>query len=262
MDKLSIKSFIASRAAKRIHSVVDEIIDRAAEKENQDTLVAHLLAANDGRDSENSLTREQIRNEIIVLFMAGHETTANSLAWCWYLLSQSPDVEAKLHAELDEVLGDRVPDFSDVAKLPYTRAIFDESIRLYPPVPILSRQASEDDTIRRQHVPKGSLMLVVPWLLHRHKNLWDQPDTFIPERFLPGAENKPNKFAYIPFSAGPRVCLGKSFGIVESVLSIAILAQRFRLTLPEGTEVLHECRLTLRPKGSLPMTLEKRSKTL
>ena len=261
-EKLSIKSYIAMRAAKRIHAVVDEIIDKAGEKESQDTLVAHLLAANDGRDSENSLNREQIRNEIIVLFMAGHETTANSLAWCWYLLSQSPDVEAKLHAELDEVLGDRLPDFSDVAKLPYTRAIFDETIRLYPPVPILSRQASEDDTIRRQHVPKGSLMLVVPWLLHRHKNLWDQPDTFIPERFMPGAENKPNKFAYIPFSAGPRVCLGKSFGIVESVLSIAIIAQRFRLTLPEGTEIKHECRLTLRPKGNLPVTLEKRTKSV
>lgn len=259
-DKLSIKSHIAMRAAKRIHAVVDEIIDKAGEKENQDTLVAHLLAANDGRDTENSLDREQIRNEIIVLFMAGHETTANSLAWCWYLLSQSPDVEAKLHAELDEVLEGRLPSFSDVAKLPYTRAIFDESIRLYPPVPILSRQASEDDTIRRQQVPKGSLMLVVPWLLHRHENLWDQPNTFIPERFLAGAENKPNKFAYLPFSAGPRVCLGKSFGIVESVLSIAILAQRFRLKLPEGAKVSHECRLTLRPKGSLPMTLEKRIK--
>ena len=258
MDKFSIKGQIALRAAKRIHKVVDEIIDKAEEKENQDTLVAHLLAANSGRETTSALSREQIRNEIIVLFMAGHETTANSLSWCWYLLSQSPDVEAKLHAELDEVLGDRLPSFADVAKLPYTRAIFDETVRLYPPVPILSRQASEDDTIRKKHIPKGSLMLVVPWLLHRHKKLWDQPDTFIPERFLPGAPNKPNKFAYLPFSAGPRVCLGKSFGIVESVLSIAILAQRYRLTLPKGTKVFHECRLTLRPKGSLPMQLEKR----
>ena len=260
LDKFSIKSYIALRAAKQIHAVVDEIIDKAGEKENEETLVAHLLAANDGRDSENSLTREQIRNEIIVLFMAGHETTANSLAWCWYLLSQSPEVEAKLHAELDAVLGDRLPGFSDVANLPYTRAIFDETVRLYPPVPILSRQASEDDVIRKKHIPKGSLMLVVPWLLHRHKKFWDQPDAFIPERFLAGAENKPNKFAYLPFSAGPRVCLGKSFGIVESVLSIAILAQKFRLTLPQGTQVSHECRLTLRPKGSLPMQLETRSK--
>ncbi|PWQ96694.1 cytochrome P450 [Leucothrix arctica] len=257
LDKFSIKSFKALRAAKRIHAVVDEIIDLTAKKENQETLIAHLLSANTQLE-ENALTREQIRNEVIVLFMAGHETTANSLAWAWYLISQSPEVEQKLHAELDEVLGDRTPEFSDVAKLPYTRAIFDEAVRLYPPVPIISRQASEDDTIRKKHIPKGSLMLVVPWLLHRHKNHWDDPDSFIPERFLAGAERKPNKFAYIPFSAGPRVCPGKNFGLVESVLSIAILAQHFRLTLPEGTLVKHECRLTLRPKGNLPMTLEIR----
>lgn len=258
MDKLSIKSHIALRAAKRIHAVVDEIIDKAEEKENQNTLVAHLLAANKDRDQKNALSREQIRNEIIVLFMAGHETTANSLAWCWYLLSQAPDVEAKLHAELDEVLGDRMPSFADVANLPYTRAIFDETVRLYPPVPVLSRQASEDDMIRKKHIPKGSLMLVVPWLLHRHKNLWDEPDAFIPERFLADAPRKINKFAYLPFSAGPRVCPGKNFGLVESVLSIAILAQRFRLKLPKGTKVTHECRLTLRPKGNLPMQIEFR----
>ena len=258
LDKFSLRSHLALRAANKIHAVVDDIIDKAEENENQDTLLAHLLKSNDSRESDTTLTREQIRNEIIVLFMAGHETTANSLAWCWYLLSQSPDVEAKLHAELDEVLGDRLPSFADVAKLPYTRAIFDETVRLYPPVPILSRQASEDDVIRRKKIPKGSVMLVVPWLLHRHKKFWPQPDTFIPERFLAGAEPKPNKFAYLPFSAGPRVCLGKNFGIVESVLSIAILAQRFRLTLPQGTSVTHECRLTLRPKGSLPMQLESR----
>lgn len=257
LDKLSIKSYIALKAAKRIHAVVDEIIDLTAKKENQETLIAHLLAANTNRD-EDSLTREQIRNEIIVLFMAGHETTANSLAWTWYLVSQSPEVEQKLHAELEEVLGGRTPDFSDVSKLTYTRAIFDEAIRLYPPVPIMSRQASEDDTIRKKHIPKGSLMLVVPWLLHRHKKHWDQPDSFIPERFLADYPTKHDKFAYLPFSAGPRVCLGKSFGIIESVLSIAILAQNFRLTLPEGTLVEHECRLTLRPKGNLPMNLEVR----
>lgn len=257
LDKFSIKSYVALKAAKRIHAVVDEIIDLTTKKENQETLIAHLLAANTNRD-EDSLTREQIRNEIIVLFMAGHETTANSLAWAWYLVSQSPEVEQKLHAELDEVLDGRTPDFSDISKLTYTRAIFDEAVRLYPPVPIMSRQASEDDTIRKKHIPKGSLMLVVPWLLHRHKKHWDQPDSFIPERFLADYPTKHDKFAYLPFSAGPRVCLGKSFGIIESVLSIAILAQHFRLTLPRGTQVEHECRLTLRPKGNLPMGLERR----
>ncbi|KAG1694693.1 Phthiocerol synthesis polyketide synthase type I PpsA [Nymphon striatum] len=204
------------------------------------------------------MTKKQIRNELIVLFMAGHETTANVLAWTWYLISQSPEVEKKLHDELDEVLHGRAPEFADVEKLKYTRAILDETMRLYPPVPILSREALEEDTIRGKKVPPGSIMLIVPWLIQRHKKYWDKPDHFIPERFMPDAP-KPTKFTYIPFSAGPRVCLGKNFGIIESVLSIAILAQQFRLSLDEDKEVEHECRLTLRPKGRLPMKIHSLS---
>jgi len=191
------------------------------------------------------------------LFMAGHETTANVLAWTWYLVSQAPEVEAKLHAELDQVLAGRTPEMDDVENLKYTRAILDETMRLYPPVPILSREAMAEDTIRGRKVPAGSIMLIVPWLIHRHKKYWDKPDHFIPERFMPDAP-KPIKFSYIPFSAGPRVCLGKNFGIIESVLTIAMLAQRFRLSMPKGTKVEHECRLTLRPKGRLPMKVTVR----
>ena len=136
-------------------------------------------------------------------------------------------------------------------------AILDETMRLYPPVPILCRQALQDDEIRGKKIPAGSLMLVVPWLVQRHKKFWKNPDHFIPERFLPAAE-KPRKFTYLPFSAGPRVCIGKSFGITESVLAIAIVAQRFCLSLPPNTDVKHECRLTLRPKGKLLMIMHKR----
>ena len=189
--------------------------------------------------------------------MAGHETTANVLAWTWYLISQAPDVEEKLHQELQEVLDGRTPEYADVENLKYTRAILDETMRLYPPVPILSRQALKDDDIRGRKVPAGSLMLIVPWLVQRHKKLWKNPDSFMPERFMPDAE-KPKKFTYLPFSAGPRVCIAKSFGITESVLAIAIIAQRFRLTLPPNADVKHECRLTLRPKGKLPMTMQIR----
>ena len=151
-------------------------------------------------------------------------------------------------------MGGKTPTMADVEKLKYTRAILDETMRLYPPVPILSREALAEDTIRGKKVPAGSIMLIVPWLIQRHKKYWDKPDHFIPERFMPGSPS-PIKFTYIPFSAGPRVCLGKNFGIVESVLSIAMLAQRFRLSMPQGTKIEHECRLTLRPKGRLPMKL-------
>jgi cytochrome P450 len=190
--------------------------------------------------------------------MAGHETTANTLAWAWYLVSQCPEVEQRLQAEVDEVLGNRSATFEDFSKLTYTQAIIEETLRLYPPVPILSREAKEEDTIRNRRIPAGSIMLVVPWLLHRHKKFWDKPDHFIPERFLADAPVKPNKFAYVPFSAGPRVCLAKFFGTVEATLCLAILAKNFRLAVPEGQTVTHECRLTLRPKDNLPMIITPR----
>jgi len=257
MPNVNAKIGKAKRAGKTIHSAVDAIIALAEKGGHEGTMVAELIKANQSEDGLDVMTREQIRNEIIVLFMAGHETTANVLAWTWYLISQAPEVEEKLHQELEEVLGDRTPGYDDVENLPYTRAILDETMRLYPPVPILSRQALKDDEIRGKKVPAGSLVLVVPWLIQRHKKFWKDPDSFIPDRFMPGAE-KPKKFTYLPFSAGPRVCIGKSFGITESVLAVAIIAQRFRLKLPKNADVKHECRLTLRPKGKLPMTMEIR----
>jgi cytochrome P450 len=244
-------------ATKIIHDVVDDIMEKATYKENKDTLAAQLIRASETLDESESMTRLEIRNEIIVLFMAGHETTANVLSWVWYLLSQSPDVEKKLHEELARELGGKTPTYEDINKLPYTRAILDETMRLYPPVPVLARQAREDDTINGQHIPAKSNILIVPWLLQRHKKHWEHPDHFIPERFLPDAK-KPTKFTYIPFSAGPRVCPGKTFGIKESVLVFAILAQRFRAETTNGYAGEMDCRLTLRPRDNLPMRLIKR----
>ncbi len=258
LPNLNAKMGKGRRAAKIIHDAVDNIIAKAEEGGHEGTLVAEFLNANRGESGVDLMTKKQIRNELIVLFMAGHETTANVLSWAWYLISQAPDVEAKLQNELVQVLGGRIPCMADVENLKYTRAILDETMRLYPPVPILSREAKSEDIIRGKKVPAGSIMLIVPWLIQRHKKYWDKPDHFIPERFMPDA-SKPIKFTYIPFSAGPRVCLGKNFGIVESVLSIAMLAQRFRLSMPLNTQVEHECRLTLRPKGRLPMKLNLRS---
>ena len=189
--------------------------------------------------------------------MAGHETTANSLAWTWFLLSQAPDVETRLHAELDAVLGGRAPTLADLPRLVYTRAVFDEALRLYPPVPILPREALREEFFQDTRIPKGSLVLVVPWLLHRHRKLWDKPDHFIPDRFLPGQPGPVSKFAYVPFSIGPRICAGLSFGQTEAILCLATLAQAFRLRLEPGHEVKPVCRLTLRPEG-LRMRIEPR----
>ncbi|TAL39996.1 MAG: cytochrome P450, partial [Methylovulum sp.] len=253
-----IKTGKATVAAKAIHTIVDKVIAEGEKSGNADTLLAQFLKFQSETVTANTLTREQIRNELIVLFMAGHETTANTLAWAWYLISQCPDVEQRLHDEVDAVLGNRSATFADVAKLTYTRAVIEETMRLYPPVPILSREAIGDDTIRKRHIPAGSIMLVVPWLLHRHKQYWDKPDHFIPERFLDDAPVKPDRYTYIPFSIGPRVCIGKYFGTVETTLCLAILARHFRLQVPEGHQVTHECRLTLRPKDNLPMRISAR----
>ncbi len=187
-----------------------------------------------------------------------HETTANSLAWTWYLLSQAPEVEARLHAELLQVLGARLPTLADVPQLVYTRAVFDEAIRLYPPVPVLGRQAMHGETIRERPIPVGSLLLVVPWLLHRHRLLWERPDHFVPDRFLPENAGARERYSYVPFSVGPRVCAGQAFGQAEAILCIATLAQSARLQLAAGAVVEPVCRLTLRPGDALPMTVHRR----
>lgn len=246
----------AATVASSIHQIVDKLIAEAINSDNKDSLLARFLTMQDG---ENALTLQQIRNELIVLFMAGQETTANTLAWAWYLLSQCPEVERRLHEEVDNVIGGAGSvTYDDFSRLSYTRAIIDETMRLYPPVPLLSREAGAEDIIRNRHIPVGSIMLVAPWLLHRHKLYWDKPDHFSPERFLADAPVQPDEFAYIPFSTGPRACLAKFFGTVETTLCLAILARQFRLTLPAGQVVTHECRLTLRPKDNLPMQIMTR----
>lgn len=248
------------RAVQGIHDVLDGIIDsyRTRKKDKNDvSLVGRLMEAHDEETGER-IQGEALRNEVAVLFMAGHEGNANALTWTWYLLSQAPDVEAKLHEELARVLGDRIPTFSDLPRLVYTRAVLDESMRLYPPVPFLSREAIVDENYQGESIPRGSLIFVVPWLIHRHKKFWDRPDHFIPERFLPGNGPTPSKFAYIPFSIGPRVCSGLGFGSAEGILCLATIAQALRLRLKQGYKVEPVCRLTLRPAGGLPMSVEPR----
>jgi len=247
------------RSVRRIHEVLENVIEnyRAQKKSDENSVIEQLLNARDPETNE-PLDPEALRNEIAVLFMAGHETTANSLTWVWYLLSQAPKAEANLHAELDSVLGGRSPVLADLPKLAYTRAVFDEALRLYPPVPILPREALRDEEFRGMRIPKGSLLFVVPWLLHRHKRLWEKPDHFIPERFLPENSASISKFAYVPFSIGPRICAGMSFGQTEAMLCLATLAQKFEFQLKSGHDVQPVCRLTLRPEGGLPMSVHAR----
>jgi cytochrome P450 len=247
------------RSAKRIHRVLDQVIDHCRKRlsDGEASMIRLLLEARDDETGE-PLDEAALRNEAAVIFMAGHETTANSLAWTWYLLSQAPEVEERLHAELAQILAGRPPTLDDVAKLTYTRAVFEETVRLYPPVPILARQALRAETIRGRPVPAGSLVMVVPWLLHRHRKFWGKPDHYIPERFLPENAEFRVRHAYLPFSVGPRICAGAAFGLTEAILCIATLAQRARLRLAPDAAVAPVCRLTLRPGDDLRMFVDLR----
>jgi cytochrome P450 len=244
------------RSARRIRNVLDALIAERHPRGDTDatSIIEGLLSARD-EESGAALNAEALRNEAAVLLLAGHETTASSLSWTWYILSQVPEVEASVHEEVDRVLGGRVPTLADVPKLVYTRAVFEEVLRLYPPVPMLTREAVRDEQFYNCHIPKGSLIVVCPWLLHRHRLIWHKPDHFIPDRFLPGGFRPTSKFAYIPFSVGPRICTGMAFGLTEAVLSIATIAQNFMLRLVPSHRVEVTCRLTLRPGERLPMRL-------
>jgi cytochrome P450 len=252
-----IHSSAIHRAARRIHNVLDEIIRGCRERlaDGEASMIRLLLEARDA-ETGAALDGTALRNEAAVIFMAGHETTANSLAWTWYLLSQTPEVEDRLHRELAQVLRGRLPNLEDVPKLIYTRAVFEEAIRLYPPVPVLARQALHDERIHGRSIPAGSLVLIVPWLLHRHRMYWEKPDHFTPERFLPENAGRLVRHAYIPFSTGPRICAGAAFGLTEAILCIATLAQHTRLHLAPDAVVEPVCRLTLRPGNDLRMLVE------
>ncbi|KAF0227746.1 MAG: cytochrome [Beijerinckiaceae bacterium] len=190
--------------------------------------------------------------------MAGHETTATTLTWAFYCLANAPWAEAGILEELDRVCPGRSPTIEDVDQLDWCRAVVLETLRLYPPVPLLPRQAREADMIGDIPVKKGDLVMIAPWLMHRATDLWDKPTHFMPERFADGV--KANPFVFFPFAVGPRICPGMNFGQSEAVLCLAILVQKFKVRPRAGYVAEPVCRLTLRPDGGLPVTAELRQK--
>jgi cytochrome P450 len=246
------------RSAARIHTVLDELIAEVLERRSSEASLLRAMADTPLAGSGVPMDRRAFRNEAAVLFMAGHETTAATLAWAWFILSQDAASEARLHAEIETVLGGRAPDYDDFVKLPFARAVIEETLRLYPPVPVQARQATAPGEVGGHKVERGAIVMLNAWLLHRHKLLWSDPDAFVPDRFMPGGEGAPSRYAFVPFSIGPRVCTGMAFGLAEAVLCLATLAQSFRLRLRPGWQVMPVCKLSLRPQGGLPMLLERR----
>ena len=221
-------------------------------------LLDRLVAATDS-ETGFRMTEEEVRDEVVIIFIAGHETSALAATYTWYLLSLHPEQEARLHAELDAVLGGRVPTFDDLEKLSYTRMVIEEAMRLYPPAPALTgRVAREPDDVCGRPVRKGEEIAILPWVLHRHRTLWDDPDRFDPERFSGERSATRPRFAYLPFGGGPRICIGAQLSLTEVLLLVATIAQRYRLKLVPGQDIVLLHRVTMRPRDGIRMQLERR----
>ena len=230
---------------------------RRSERDTGD-LLSMLVFARD-EETGQSMSDQQLRDEVMTIFLAGHETTANALGWTWYLLSRHPEVTRRLETELAEVLGGRTPTLDDLSKLNYTSMVIQEAMRLYPPVWIIGRNAVKADQIDGYDIPADSSIMLSPYVTHRHTNFWDNPEGFDPERFNPERAKGRSYFAYFPFGGGPRLCIGNNFALMEAKLVLATVAQRYRLELVPGHPVEPEPLVTLRPKHGLLMTLHPRN---
>ncbi|MGA2098051.1 MAG: cytochrome P450 [Candidatus Acidiferrum sp.] len=244
-------------AIRRIEKVLYRIIaDKRASGRDAGDLLSMLLAAQD--EDGSRMTDKQLRDEAITLFLAGHETTANTLSWTWWLLAQDAAVEAKLHAELESVLGGRTPSLEDLPKLVYTSHVITESLRLYPAAWGTARTAIEDHEIAGYKVPRGSGVSFAQWTVHRDERWYDAPEEFRPERWEGDLMKRLPRFAYFPFGGGPRQCIGSNFALMEAALILATIAQKFRFRLVEGHPVVPLASITLRPRYGVRAVLESR----
>lgn len=243
------------RARRRLQGVVDELVaDRIAVTRDRDDVLSRLIISA-GQEADPRIGQQRLRDELVTLLLAGHETTASTLSWSLHLIDRHPEVGERLRAEAVEVLGDRRPEVADLHRLTYTTMVVEEVMRLYPPVWLLPRKALAADDIGAYNVPAGADILICPFTLHRHPQFWDAPDRFDPERFTSARAASRPRYAYIPFGAGPRFCVGNNLGMMEAVFVIAMLARELRLTTVAGYEVVAEPMLSLRVRGGLPMAV-------
>lgn len=248
---------------KKARARLDRIIYRLIEErrrrgEDRGDLLSMLLLAQDEEGQSGGMSDVQVRDEALTIFLAGHETTANALTWTWYLLSENPAAEAKLHEELQEVLGSRIPTVDDFPSLRYTEMVMAESMRLFPPAWAIGRLAVDDCEIGGYQVPARSLVLMSQYIMHRDARYFPQPERFDPERWTPGARESRPQFSYFPFGGGPRRCIGEGFAWLEGVLLLATLAQHWQMRLVPNHPVGLRPVITLRPKHGMRMIITRR----
>ena len=250
------------RRFRRAKARLDETIYRIIEERrlsgvDRGDLLSMLLSARDEEGDGGQMTDLQVRDEVMTIFLAGHETTANAMTWTWYLLSENPEVEAKLHEELDAVLGGRRPTVEDVPSLRYTEMVLAEAMRLYPPAWAIGRLALKDHDLGEYTIPAKALVLLSPYVTQRDARFFEQPERFDPGRWTPGARESRPQFSYFPFGGGPRRCIGEGFAWMEGILLIATLARRWRMRLVPDHRVEPLAVITLRAKHGMRMTLER-----
>jgi cytochrome P450 len=245
------------RAVRRLDAILYRLIaERRRGGGDRGDLLSLLLHARDEEDGRG-MTDRQVRDEAMTLFLAGHETTALALSWTWYLLGLHPEAEARLVEEWRQVLGGRNPAFDDLPQLRYTERVLLESLRLYPPAPTIGREALAPCTVGDYRVPRGTTLLLSPWVVHRDPRWYDRPEEFLPERWAEGGSQRP-KYAYFPFGGGPRLCIGSHFALMEAALVLATLGQHYRFALVPEHPVALWPTVTLRPRYGIRAVLERR----
>ncbi len=246
------------KALKDMRGIGAKVIEeRRHHPEKNADLLSMLMEARDEETGEK-MSEEQLLDEVMTLFLAGHETTANALTWTCYLLSQHPDVEKKVREEVEHILRGHSPRFEDLPKLSYLERVIKESLRLYPPVWFMGRLVMEDDEIGGYFVPAKSMIFLSPYITHHSRHLWEEPERFDPDRFLPERFSQKHRFAYTPFGAGPRQCIGNGFALMEAQVILAMMLQKYRFQLVPGHRVEMDPIITLRAKYGMKMNLEKR----
>jgi len=259
----------ANRRFRAARATIDQVVSRIlterrrhlekAERTEMPDLLSILLRERD--EAGRGMDDTQLRNETITLLLAGHETTANALTWTLYLLARHPEAAERLSAEVDAVLGDRVPNSEDLTALPFTERVIREAMRLYPPIWAIERRAIEEDAIGGFRIPAGSTVVVSPWVTHRHPGFWDDPERFDPDRFTPERSAGRPLLAWVPFGAGPRYCIGGHFAMTEALVITALVMRRFRLRLISGHPVAPLPGITLRARDGVRLIVEARGET-
>ena len=248
-------------AMRMLNDRISEIVERKQRSGDQGELpsfLAMLMAALD-TETGTGMTDRQLHEEILGMLQQGHDTVGESLAWTWYLLSLHPEIERKLHAEISEVVGDRLPTLADMPRLPYAMLVLHESLRVYPPVWVFPRDAIKDDQIGGCRIRAGSTILLSPYITHRHPEFWENPEAFDPERFLPERSHGRPRHAYFPFGGGPRLCMGEHMAMMEMLLIMVMVMQRYRVHLASYHREELDCVLDMMPKHRVQATLQRRS---